>query len=60
MISNNGEEVGDSQRIRHLWRNNFGESIRNIHLIESEDTLVALVGANSILLVGCGNGEQIA
>lgn len=60
IIASASDEAEDKQRIRHVWRNNLGDSIRNIYLIESEDTLAAVVGVNDILLIACESGEQVA
>lgn len=53
-----GEEK--SQLIRPVWKSNLGEAIKSLILIESEDILVAIVGAYKILLLGCDYGDQIA
>lgn len=54
------EDTQNTQLIRHIWKNNFTETIRNLILIESEDVLVSIIGANNILVIACESGLQIA
>jgi len=61
LLSNSSfDDEEKSQLIRPVWKSNLGEAIKSLILIESEDILVAIVGANKILLLGCDYGDQIA